>query len=175
MIKIISPGLILGFIPRIVQRDQPWEKINESAKRSSREPKRSEKVYTSLEAFWPERCEKSEALYAQVKGVEQHVAQKSDRFCVPLFFLSQDERPGRAIAGGTSRGLHLQYLRGLLSTDHAERAREAASPSSGFRPVLFIGRDHVQVNRCPSVSTARYTLLPLRRLAPLPKMYRSQV
>ena len=106
------------------------KKINGSAKRSAREPKRSARVYPSLEAFSPGSREKSEARCAQVKGVEQQVAQKSDLFCFPLSFLSPDERPSRAIAGRTLRSLHWQYLPGLLSADHAARAREAASPSS---------------------------------------------
>jgi hypothetical protein len=65
-----------------------------------------------------------------MKGAKQHVAQKSDRFTFPLLVLSQAERPGRALAGGTSGGLHLHHLRGLLSADHAERAGEAAGHSS---------------------------------------------
>jgi hypothetical protein len=61
------------------------------------------------------------------KGAESYVAQKSDRIILALFVLSQAEGPGRAIAGRTSWGLHLQHLHGVLSTGHAERAREAAS------------------------------------------------
>ncbi len=64
------------------------KKLNEAAKRSSREPKWEDRVYTSLEAFSPERREQSETLCAQVNGVEQHVASKSDRFIFPLFVLS---------------------------------------------------------------------------------------
>ena len=41
---------------------------------------------------------RSEALWYQVKGAKQHVAQKSDRFPFPLFVLSQAERPGRFYA-----------------------------------------------------------------------------
>jgi pimeloyl-ACP methyl ester carboxylesterase len=64
------------------------------------------------------------------KGVESDVAQKSDLLIFPVFVLSQAEGSGRAIAGRTSGCLHLQHLRGLLSTGHAERAREAASSPS---------------------------------------------
>src|SRR5260370_7890855 len=71
------------------------KKINESVKRSSREPKRRDWVYISLEAFSPERREQSEALCAQVKGVEQHVAPKSDLF-FPLFVFSQAKIPDQS-------------------------------------------------------------------------------
>jgi len=65
-----------------------------------------------------------------VKGAESDVAQKNDHLILAVFVLSQTEGPGQAITGRTWGCLHLQHLRGLLSTDHAERAREAASSSS---------------------------------------------
>jgi len=86
------------------------------------EPKRSGRVYTLVEVFSPER-----------RGSERsrtYVAQKSDLIILPMFVLSQIERPGRALAGRTAGRLHLQHLRGLLSTSHAKRAREAASSPS---------------------------------------------
>jgi hypothetical protein len=86
------------------------------------EPKRSGGVYTLVEVFSPER-----------RGSERsrtYVAPKSDLIILPRFVLSQIERPGRALAGRTAGCLHLQYLRGWLSTSHAKRAREAASPPS---------------------------------------------
>jgi hypothetical protein len=68
--------------------------------------------------------------FEESKGAEPYVAQKSDLIILPVFVLSQIERPGRAIACGTARRLHLQYVCKLLSTGYAERAREAASSSS---------------------------------------------
>ena len=68
--------------------------------------------------------------FQESKGAEPYVAQKSDLIILPVFVLSQIERPGRAIARGTARRLHLQYVCGLLSTGYAERAREAARSSS---------------------------------------------
>jgi hypothetical protein len=103
-----------------------WEKRNESSFvfLNGTKPERSGVYITVSVLTW------SEARWDQMKGAKQHVAQKSDRFTFPLLVLSQAERPGRALAGGTSGGLHLQQLRGLLSADHAERAGEAAGHSS---------------------------------------------
>ena len=65
-----------------------------------------------------------------VKGAESYVAEIRDLIILAMFVLPQAEGPGRAVAGRTSRCLHLQHLCRLLSTGHAERAREAASSPS---------------------------------------------
>src|SRR5205809_359659 len=65
-----------------------------------------------------------------VKGAESYVAEIRDLLILAMFVLPQAEGPGRAVAGRTSRCLHLQHLCRLLSTGHAERAREAASSPS---------------------------------------------
>jgi hypothetical protein len=58
------------------------------------------------------------------------VAEIRDLILFAVFVLSQTEGPGRARVGRTSGRLHVQHLCGLLSTGHAERAREAFSSSS---------------------------------------------
>ncbi len=103
--------------PRVAQRDRRWPSTG------LLEPKRSERVHTSVEECLPERR-------VQSRGTEAGVEEKSHCLIFAMFVLSQAERQGRAVAGRTWGSLHVQHLRRVLSTDHAKRAREAASSPS---------------------------------------------